>query len=145
MPPRTTREARRDFEQAIAPRANDYLTQRGRALLAAAEERAKQHADGYIAQREKEALALRDEALRELTAVRDEYDRLAAIGHEGRTEARAFGAQLTQLQQRQMEAEARLERAQAIVDDIAKVEESSVDWFDDLTERMPHLRADFPW
>jgi len=90
------------------------MVQRGRALLLEAEERAKQHAAEYGAEREEEALALRDEASRELTSVRDEYDDLARTAPEGRAAAVDLEEQLNALQVRQMEAEARLDRVQEI-------------------------------
>ncbi len=135
-------EARRDFEQFIAPRLNEHQLREVRQRLEAAEGRARQRAAEYVVQREQEALALRDESLRELTEVRDEYDRLAITAPDGRTSARDLGAQLAELQRRQAAAEERLSRAEAVAERIAEVEEDPIAWFDSITAGKPTLMED---
>ena len=142
---RTLAEARRDFEESIAPRANDPTAKRCRDILAAAEQRAREYANSYVLRREQEALALRNAALRELTATRDECDDLGRTATEGRTGVADLSEQLSKLRARQAHAEDQLGRAEKVAEEIGKVEADPVGWYDDQSSRLKHLKQDFPW
>jgi hypothetical protein len=141
---RTITEAQRAFASQL-PHLSDYLANEERQVLAAHEVAAKEHADRFITGHEEEALGLRDEALRELTAVRDALDDLNAEGSTGRVSARDYSARLSDLRARQEIADAQLSKAANLADTMEAVEADPIEWFSGLQERMPHMQVEVPW
>lgn len=140
---RTIASAREEF-QFVIPRLSDHWVNRGKQILADAEAKAKDEADKFVQHHEEEALALRKDALQELTATRDDLDALTTEGAHGRLPASEYSARLSELRERQRTAEAKLDRVEELADRIADVESDPVSWFDSLTSRT-HLLQDFPW
>lgn len=140
---RTIASAREEFEFVI-PQLSDHWVSQGKKILADAEAKAKEQADQFLGRHEEEALALRKDALQELTATRDELDQLATEGSHGRLPAREYSARLSELRERQQTAEAKLGRVEELADQIAEVESDPIAWFDSLTSRT-HLLQEYPW
>src|SRR6266702_1405644 len=123
---RTIASARSFFESTILPAVSDYRANEARQELAQAEDR---------------ILAARNEALRTLTEVRDEYEQLAVRPPS----AGDFSRQLQDLRQRQDVAEQRLAKASDDVDRLEEVESAPLEWFDSLGERLPAALLEFSW
>ena len=109
---RTLAEAQVAFVDVI-PELSDYWRGQGQALLNEAEEQAKVQAAHHVADYEAQALALRDEALKELTTSRDAMDELAAEGRrEGQAQCAGDSQRLAgQLTTAQKQADDRLARS----------------------------------
>jgi hypothetical protein len=145
MPQRSLREAREVLEEEVLPRLGSRGQEEARDAMEAAEQKAQEHANEYTERREQEVRAARDQALRELAAVRDGYDDLATEGKRGRLSAQGYNGRLRDLRFRQDLAEAALGKAQLKLDEIAEIEEDPLAWFDALVERHPGLRPEVPW
>lgn len=144
MSRRTVAEARTVLEQT-KPHLSEYWVTRYTSVIERKEQQAREHAEGSVAQRADEALRLRDEALRELTEVRDGLDDLAKEGKAGRTPSRDYLSRMEELKQRQVTAEGQLDRADAIAQDVERIEADPLAWFSELQERSPRLKQEFPW
>jgi hypothetical protein len=142
---RTISEARRAFELDVVPRVNDFGRQQFEAKLREEEAKARAAVAEVISGQEARVLQLRDQSLRELTEVRDEFDRLDAEAGDGRLDAAHLAEQLDVLKHRQDAAESRLQRAAERVDYVDRAEQDPIAWYDDLIERMPQLKPDWPW
>ena len=142
---RTIADARRALEQDVIPSASDHVAAKARSELAANEQKAKQHADSYIAEREAEIIAMRDTALRTLTETRDELDVLAAQGRDARIPTAEYTARLRELSQRRQQAETALGQCEELTDRLGEIERDPCAWFDALTQRMPRLVMDWTW
>jgi hypothetical protein len=130
------REAQERFERDVLPSVNDYQANKFREYLTSLESKATAEADAYTAARETEIRALRDGALRELTAIRDEADDLRAT--EDR-DAREIGLALRDLDRRRHKADADLAKADLILTRVEEVEADPVAFVDDLKRRTNQL------
>jgi len=139
----TLANARQNLEDAL-PGLSDWQAREARQVLADAEARAKSYAEEYIAAREAEVRAARDEALRELTAVRDGMDALTSEGSTGRISAEDYSTTLNGLVARQFAAEERLNRAEEKVGLIEQIEADPVARCDSMSQRIPHLLMELP-
>lgn len=142
---RTLAQARRMLEEDLAPNLNDRALREHRRVLEEAEANARRHADQFVSECEAEARSAWDAAVRELSAVRDALDQLAAEGATGRVSAEEYTARLGHLRARQEEAEAELDATGANVDAIERIEGDPAEWFDDLASHHPILMPEFPW
>ena len=142
---RTIADARRALEEDVVPSASDHVAAKARSELAANEQKAKQHADSYIAEREAEILTMRDAALRALTEARDELDALTAQGKEARIGTAQYTQRLRELSQRRKGAEDALGQCGELTDGLDEIEQDPIAWFDALTARMPRLVMDWSW
>jgi len=138
---RTIASARSFFESTILPAVSDYRANEARQELAQAEQQAREVARDHLLQAEDRILAARNEALRTLTEVRDEYEQLAVRPPS----AGDFSRQLQDLRQRQDVAEQRLAKASDDVDRLEEVESAPLEWFDSLGERLPAALLEFSW
>jgi len=120
---------------------SDYRANEARQELAQAEQQAREVARDHLLQAEDRILAARNEALRTLTEVRDEYEQLAVRPPS----AGDFSRQLQDLRQRQDVAEQRLAKASDDVDRLEEVESAPLEWFDSLGERLPAALLEFSW
>lgn len=143
MPPRTIAEARAALE--LAPVVSDDMARRYREALEEAENTATAAATERIEAYEGEVRTARDEALRELTAVRDAFDDLSAEGATGRILAGEYAHRLEDLAQRQVAAEERLRAAEEKVGWIEEIEADPLGWADEHLYRFPATRPWFPW
>src|SRR5207244_3278532 len=116
-----------------------------RAALSEAEAQARKFVDDYISGQEQGVRTGRDEALRELTAVRDEFGDLLAEGSSGRLPAAEYADRLNELRARQAQAEAQLQQAEEKVAQIEKVETDPIGYYDQQAARFQHLRVEVPW
>src|SRR6266571_2246408 len=132
---RTIASARSFFESTILPAVSDYRANEARQELAQAEQQAREVARDHLLQAEDRILAARNEALRTLTEVRDEYEQLAVRPPS----AGDFSRQLQDL------AEQRLAKASDDVDRLEEVESAPLEWFDSLGERLPAALLEFSW
>ncbi len=145
MPRRTLSDARQALEQDVLPMVSDHKAREFQAALAEAEKQATSFAEGYIGDQEQEVRTARDEALRELTAVRDAFDDLLGQGSSGRVPASEYTDQLQELRGRQTQAEAQLAWAEERVTLIEQIEADPIAWFDELASRFPQMKAEVPW
>jgi hypothetical protein len=145
MPRRTLAAARRVLEHELLPRVSDYWAAEAGQVLEAAEAKARQVADGYAAARDAEIRLGRDEALRELTAVRDELEDLATQGATGRLRAADYSVTLHDLRERQVRAEDQLAQAAEKVALVEQIEADPIAWFDEFACRQPHVMPEVPW
>jgi hypothetical protein len=143
MPPRTIASARAALDDML-PHLSDYQVAEARKVLAQLEREARNQATAYVTDREREVREARDSALRELTAVRDAMDELAAEGSTGRVSAQEYAQRLNGLAGRQFKAEDLLTKAEAKVELVEQIETDPIGWFDDLTART-HTWQDVPW
>jgi hypothetical protein len=137
-------EARRAFEEEILPRVSDHQANEGRRFLQEAEAKAQEQASKRVTSLEQEFRSIRDDALRKLTEVRDDYEALAAEGSSGRISAQDYQARLQDLRRQQQAAEGRLEDAEKLVDQAEAIEGDPIAYYDDLTRRMNMLQ-EWPW
>ena len=142
---RSIADARRALEEDLIPNSSDHVAKQARQELAANEQKAKQHADGYVGEREAEILTMRDAALRALTETRDELDALAAQGREARIPTAEYTQHLRELSQRKDRAEDALSQCEELTDRLGEIEADPCRWFDALTARMPGLILDWSW
>ena len=142
---RTLADARRALEEDLIPNSSDHVAKQARAELAAGEAKARQHADGYIAERETEIIAMRDTGLRALTETRDELDALAAQGREARIPTAEYTQHLRELSRRKDRAEDTLGQCEELTDRLGEIERDPIAWFDALTQRMPRLVMGWSW
>lgn len=140
---RTLVDARRAAD-AVLPQISDYQASLLREWLRGEEARAKQEATEFVMAREGEVLSMRDDALRELTTVRDAYTELAAEGGTGRISAHDYTERLNELKVRQAAADQHLAEATHIADRMEEIEDAPVEWFSGLQERMPHMMSETP-
>jgi chromosome segregation ATPase len=141
---RTLVDARREFEEQVLPRVSDHQARQGREMLEVAEGKARAEADKRVISIEAEVREIRDEALRELTEVRDSFDALASEASLGRISSAEYSNRLEALRRRQAEAEGQLDDAEEKVEQIAAVEDDPIRWYDDLTRRT-NLLQEWPW
>lgn len=144
MPRRTIAQARWTLENNVTG-VPGQVTAAYRAALEAAEAKAREEADAAAADLERQALELRDGALRELTDVRDAYDELRTSTATGRVSASDHSRRLSELRQRQEQAETKLADALVQAERIEAIEADPVAYYDDFTSRHPQLLQDFPW
>src|SRR5437899_752015 len=104
MTRRTLASARSQLEDML-PSMNDWQAREARQVLTTLEDEARNQADAYCADREREVREMRDSALRELTAARDAMDALTAEGGTGRISAEEYASRLNGLVGRQFKAE----------------------------------------
>jgi chromosome segregation ATPase len=142
---RTIADARRSLESDLLPSASDHIANLAKRELAAAEAKAKQHADAYVARREGEILQLRDTALRWLTDARDGLEALTAETASARTTASDASRRLRDLQGLKDRAESALAKCAEEAEELEAVEKDPSTWFDALTQRSPHLRLEWSW
>lgn len=141
---RTLTEARAAFEASV-PGLTDSWANEGRRILSEAEDGAKATVGEFVAEQEREALELRDEALKVLTSVRDELDDLAAQASTGRLSANDGSGRLDELRRMHAQAEQELATLSERADSIASIEDDPIAWYSDLQRRMPHLLWESPW
>lgn len=145
MPRRTMADARRALEEEVIPRVSDHWANEYRTFLESAESVARKQADEFFERREGEILGVREEALKSLTEVRDEYDALQSGIGTGLLPARDATLSLRSLRRRQEEAEALLGRAEHEVERLEELEsDGGIAWMDDVMQRSGQLR-EFPW
>lgn len=140
---RTIAAFKHDFETNILPGVSDYNANRIKKLIAEAETEARLRAKAHVEELERQVLSLRDEALHELTEVRDSFDDLARDGQDARVRAADYSSKMAELRKRQDQAEEQLAHAEAIVEDLEAVEADPIEWFDKFTQRMPMLMKDW--
>lgn len=143
MPARTIAEARSALE--LAPVVSDDQARRYREALEEAEHTATAAAVERIEAIETEVRETRDEALRELTAVRDAFDDLSAEGATGRIPSGEYAHRLDDLAHRQVAAEERLRAAEEKVGLIEEIEADPIAWADAHLYRFASTRPEFPW
>jgi hypothetical protein len=141
----TISEARAVFEEQVLPQVNDHQAREARSILEAAEKQAQSFAAEYISDREREVRESRDQALRELTEVRDSLDDLRVEGGTGRVSAREYADRLEALHRRQEAAEAAMEEAQDKVSLIEQIETDPITFYDEMAERFEHMKVEVPW
>jgi phage-related minor tail protein len=139
---RTISDARAFFEGTILPMVTDHRASECRQELEAAEQEARRIAGERIGQVEQEVREVQDTALRELTEVRDEFERL---NRQPGIAAQELSAQLRKLRERQEAAEHRLGKATELVDRTEEIEQDPVAYYDSLGHRMPRFRYSFSW
>jgi chromosome segregation ATPase len=144
MPRRTIAQARWVLENEL-PATPGQVSTALRAVLGDAEAKARSEADTSAADLERRVLELRDNALRELTEVRDAMDELRTTSANGRASASNHSRRLNELRQQQERAEAKLAEALTHAERIEAIEADPVAYYDDLTSRHPQLLTDFPW
>jgi len=131
--------------EGLRPALSDYQSSQFRKVIAGLEQKASEAASAHVLQKEQEALAIRDDALRQLTEARDEYEAIAREAAEGRTEASVLSKRLNRAQRQQAASEEALAKAEEAAAEIERVESDPVAWYADLQERIPSMKADLPW
>lgn len=142
---RTLADARHVFETGIRPTANTFTEERGRAVLEAAEGRAR----AMAAERaETEATEIADairETQRTLTEVRDEFEALSAEGAKGRIDATTYTHRMREATDRERRANAALARLDERITQLERIETDPLAYVDSLARRIPTLRENYPW
>lgn len=126
-------------------RQPDWWQRKAQAALVEAEKAANEYATGFLDRMTPEIEGVVVEATQELTEVRDALDDLRREASDGRMPAPTYAQKLAELRDRQTRAEVALEDAEDRVEDLAKIEEAPIEWFDAQSERFTHLQRTFPW
>jgi hypothetical protein len=142
---RTIADARQVLEEDLAPTLNDGRLRQAREVLAQAEAQAREAAGAHLDRHEAELREVRQEALRELTEVRDAFDALVAEGAEGRISAKEYADRLDVLGQRRAQADDALAKAAEQVERFQGIEDDPIGFYDELASRFEHMKVDFPW
>lgn len=145
MPKRPVAEARRIFEEDVAPHANPYWHGEYTRILEAAEQRAVEMANERIDLLEGQVKELRDDALRTLTETRDEAEELNRELQLGHASASEYSTRLAGLRAQKEAAGNALARAEEIVDQVEEIEQDPIAFVDDLARRLPVAQQEFPW
>lgn len=142
---RTIAQARLVFEQEVLGRVTDYQRSEFEAMIREREKLAQREASSFVDSQLADAMSMRDDALRELTEVRDESDDLPREIGEARVAADDFALRLNELRARRENADTRLREADAVCASIDEAEADPVAWFDATLARSPQLMPDWPW
>lgn len=141
---RTIASARLALEEDFS-RQPSWWQAKAREAIAEAEKAATEYATGFLDRMVPEVEEVVLGATEELTEVRDALDDLRREASDGRMLAGDYASRLAELRDRQTRAEVALENAEDRVEDLEKIEESPIEWYDAQSERFAHLRRNYPW